>query len=284
MSLQSFFKILIALVLLGVPALFYFSKKTDFIEANTLDDVKAHMQELAPGALVVFDVDNVLIVPGEATLHNVNKDFREDNFKILKNKLSEEDYLYLRGIVKLQYTRVLVNPEMPGFIKSLQDRGIKVIALSSMQTGSLGVIADRHALRIKELRDFDIYFGNAFPDYKKHIYLKGVQGFGQGESAGYLEGVICTNNAPKGEALAAFLAEIKFMPSEIVFVDNKLHKLHSVKMACRKLGIPFKGIHYNEAKLKGPVLNEAVANFQFEYLERNRKWLSDKEAEILMLN
>ena len=58
--------------------------------------------------------------------------------------------------------------------------------------------------------------------------------------------------------------------------QNPLSCLQSVQKECDKRGIVFQGYQYQGAHSKS--WNEALIQFQAEYLSKNKKWLNDDEV------
>lgn len=230
--------------------------------------------------LVIFDVDETLIIPQDMILRPCNQDFLQHCFNTLiyNPAISEKysgDYLISKTLSKIKY--VLVDAKMPALIRGLQQKGIKVIALTAMQTGPFGVIPCMEDWRIQQLKELMIDFQFAFPShfYLKFPTLRGAPVFKQG--------ILCSSQTSKGEALLAFLDAIKWLPKKILFIDDKLNFLLSVESAAEKRQIDFQGFHYLAAKSYPGKLNEELAKFQFRYLAEQGEWLSDEEAQKALL-
>ena len=74
-----------------------------------------------------------------------------------------------------------------------------------------------------------------------------------------------------------------FSLKKIIFVDDKKKHIESVEKVVENLGILFVGIEYTAVKdAKVEPLNKARAEFQFEVLETEHKWLSDDKADVRM--
>ncbi|MBY0292013.1 MAG: DUF2608 domain-containing protein [Alphaproteobacteria bacterium] len=73
---------------------------------------------------------------------------------------------------------------------------------------------------------------------------------------------------------------IDIFPKNIIFVDDKQKHLKSVEAVCQKVRIKFIG--FNHTVVAGrprASLNEKRAQLQVEILEKEHKWLFDKEAD-----
>jgi hypothetical protein len=95
----------------------------------------------------------------------------------------------------------------------------------------------------------------------------------------FKKGVLFTCGLPKGPVLKAFLQYAELSPKKIIFVDDQRKYLESVEAFCKEAKISFEGFEYTAIvdRPKAP-FNEKRAQRQFEVLQRERKWLSDKEA------
>ena len=65
-------------------------------------------------------------------------------------------------------------------------------------------------------------------------------------------------------------------------MGKKLKNLISVQNILKDYKINYLGIHYTELKDKNEVLNQDIADKQFEVLTREHIWLSDEEAEAML--
>jgi hypothetical protein len=88
----------------------------------------------------------------------------------------------------------------------------------------------------------------------------------------------------KGKALKAFLNHYKLKFKKIIFIDDRKKNLESVEKTISKLNIPFVGIEYTAAVMHTEPLNEKRAKLQFKTLSKEKKWISDSEADALLTN
>ena len=86
----------------------------------------------------------------------------------------------------------------------------------------------------------------------------------------------------KGAVVDAFLTSVKIMPKRIVFIDDKSKNLESVAEFAKQNNIEFIGIEYTKALEEKEALNKNIAQLQFEVLEKEKKWISDTEADKLL--
>ena len=77
-----------------------------------------------------------------------------------------------------------------------------------------------------------------------------------------------------------FLDKIKLQPRKIIFIDDRIENIRSVAEECIKYHIEFIGLHYTAAAILSEQLDEKVARYQYDYLLKNKRWLSDAEAKL----
>ena len=121
----------------------------EVVETSTLKQLKPILKQANQETLVIFDVDHVLIMPtDDYTLSRPL--YRKKLWEKLKKKLPEEKSEYLFSIVVSQAKWKLVDNNILQIINHLNYNKIPTIALTSLNTGKLGIINNREDLRIKE--------------------------------------------------------------------------------------------------------------------------------------
>lgn len=85
--------------------------------------------------------------------------------------------------------------------------------------------------------------------------------YGTGKPALYLGGIIFTGNYSKGEVVAAWLKQIDYRPTKIIFIDDKLKNVESVERALHSRDFPFYGLRYD-------YLDKRVANFNWDKTQK----------------
>lgn len=246
------------------------------LQTNNLADVKSLLdKEANQETLVVFDVDDVLIAPTDEFA--ITDPIRKKLSKELKSKYDREKHQILLSDFFMKRKARLVNSRIIDLLTDLKERHVPVTALTGWWTGRFGNILAMEELRFKGLSDVNISFteispfksDNKFPDLQTKGGIPIVK-----------NGIILTALADKGETLLAALNKEKLKFKKIIFIDDDLDQIESVKKACKKLGLNFIGIHYTEAKLIPlPKLNEEMEKLRFEILEKEHIWLSDQELE-----
>lgn len=233
------------------------------------------LEEIAPSesALVVFDIDEVLMVTEDQFLHPYSD---EDFNPLFARALSmgdtpEEKALILDklSLSILQPRRKLTQKNVPAFLLDLQKHNIETLALTSCPTGPFGLIPSIEMWRIDHLEELGVHFSLAkqFPSLSLD---KGI----------YANGVLFSNGHNKGEVLTEFLKETQIKPDHIVFIDNLQHNLEDVEKAMTELEIPFTGYLYRGAEKYFKTRNAKLLETQLEHLLENDNWLPDEHAAV----
>lgn len=255
------------------------SPKSRVYSVDTLELLWNEVDRLDERSLVVFDIDKVLLT-GAGSFHRGTKEQRRElrgNFKLLPKEKRDR----VRSKAVLERERMLVDVRTPELIRNLQQRSIKVIALTACLAGRYRLIERLEDIRLQEIKSFGFDFSPAFP-------MVGCTEFSQlaykHRHPLFKDGVLFASCCDKGEVLLAFLEQAAWRPSRLVFVDNNKHNVASVERAAHALGVPYLGLHYKAAyKLPG-AFDEKLVQFQIDYLIEHETVLTDQEAACLMQN
>lgn len=252
----------------------------EIIQTPNLTPIETAIKKADSSTLVVFDVDDVLITAKDQILQPSNKKLLEILNKGLESRYSEKAAQKLWSIILLERVDEPVDPQMVSLIKETQARGIKVMALTNAWTGSFGNIPSLEEWRVRELEDFGYTFKDSWSTLKSKIFSDSKSKDPKRLPV-FKNGVLFTCDLPKGDILKVFLKHASFLPKKIILVDDKRKHLKSVEAFSRDVGILFIGFEYTAVadRPKSP-LNEKRAQLQFEVLEKEHKWLNDKEADI----
>lgn len=222
--------------------------------------------------LVVFDVDETLTQPTDTYLINEHslqaKAFKK---KLFGQHPEVKDWNGLASIMLQEAPRPLIEPIVVHKIKELEARHILMIVCTGMNTGSYGSLPSLEEWRYNHLKSL------GFQGSYKNLVFK-VNGFNRNPI--FYKGVLSTDLESKGPVLGAFLDQLKLKPHKIVMFDDDLPCLQSVQQECEKRGIAFQGYQYQGTHAKP--WEEALIQFQADYLIKHKKWLSDDEVRPLM--
>src|SRR3990167_10713298 len=180
---------------------------TKIIEITDLAEISPHID--GDNTLIIFDVDDTLVKADKAKLKEIEP---------LVEELPELDTKNL----KLKWFLAQASQKnLKQIIGGLQERG-RVIALT--QCKNL-----KPFYKFYQIDKIGLDFNKAFPNLPL-IKLEGSNG-----EAVFDNGVICCGKNNKGEVLSDFLEKIDYMPSHIIFVDDKLYNLISVERYMQQL-------------------------------------------------
>lgn len=167
-------------------------------------------------------------------------------------------------------------------IENLQKSNIKVLALTNCATGKFGLIPNMENWRIAELNKHGYHFYKSWKDLQD-ISLKSLMKSGNAANPVYKDGILFVDQTgEKGPVLDAFLKYAKIKPKKIIFIDDKSKNLVSVEEFAKQHNIEFLGIEYTKTSEDKEMLNQNIAELQFQVLEKEKKWISDDEAEKLL--
>lgn len=244
-------------------------------KSETLSFLENQIDSLGENDLVVFDMDDVLIVAIDAILHYKYEKIRSGLHSRYFADLPPEQQQLLHSYVWATAETTLVESHVGDLIKALQNRKTKVIVLTAAPVGSLGVIEDTVALRLRELRDKGIDLSLAFPD-SATFALEEIHP-GKGAPA-FRQGVILSSRFPKGDVLAAFLKKVGWKPRRLIFIDDRMTNVESVESSLAELAIELQCWHYTAAERHAKPIDYEIADLQVRTLVEKGIWLSDQAA------
>ncbi|HJK85368.1 MAG TPA: DUF2608 domain-containing protein [Candidatus Megaira endosymbiont of Stentor roeselii] len=267
------------MVLIGLSA---FEASAEIVQASSVNDIKTYTSQFdGKDTIVLFDLDYVLITPQDRVLRYAGEEnnYHSKHFQaILKNFQGKEIALgkdkevpmaeYLISQILFTSKFELVSPDMPNFINEL-DKKMTVVGFTANSSGKYGIVQNEAELHLSRLNSLGYHFKD------NGDLLKG-------EFPECISRVIFTNKADKGKVLLGFLKQLNKNYKNIIFVDDRLKNLISVQNILKDYKINYLGIHYTELKDKNEVLNQDIADKQFEVLARKHIWLSDEEVEAML--
>jgi hypothetical protein len=234
--------------------------------------------------LVLFDVDETLITTPTKSYWQKNREAHQKEIQELENDAQKravaegrEKYIFSKRLAT--EIPVVIEASAPAIIASLQERGVKVLALSRCSTGTYGFIRNLPQWRSDKLKKIGIDFGKTiFPDTIFDELPHDTKGF----YPVLYQGILLTNRVPKGEVLGAFLDRMQYKPSRVLFFDDQKDQVALVATEMCKRGIPFEGYVYNGALQLAAPFDKRILELQFNYLLDHEEWLSDEEAQELL--
>ncbi len=256
---------------------------------KSIHEVQAKVEEVlktqaSEDVLVVFDIDFTLTQPNHlATYYPSIKKHHQVLETIFKNLTSAQRDMSLTLTTNLPQR--LIEKDSPKVVKAMQDKGIKVIALTATLTGSWKDSKNKIIFkRTDALRNFGFNFsfqGRVVPymNFPKHA---------DGYPTLY-HGVLCSNGENngigKGKVLSAFLQQVGmtkgvpygsgYMPKIVIMADDREKNLIDVQeaLAADFPAVQFIGIKYEGAFDYAPqdIFEEDFAKFWQEMVEQARQ-------------
>ena len=249
-------------------------------QAETLFFLEQQLETLDERDLVVFDMDDVLIVPQDAILHLKVEKKRYEIAARYTAHLPDHQQIHFFSLVWKNAETVLVEPHIATLIRQMQEKGIRVIVLTAARVGRVGIIKDTVAFRIHELQSKGIDLRHAFPEVETLTLNELNHGKG---SPVFQSGVMLSHRFPKGEVLATFLKKLNWKPRRLIFIDDLRDNVESVENELSKVGIEeLQCWHYLASNRHVKEVDHAVADLQMRTLIEKGVWLSDKEAKRIL--
>ena len=262
--------------------LFAFKANAQIVQAPSVNDIKTYTSQFdGKDTIVLFDLDYVLFAPRDRVLRYAGEEnnYRSKHFKAIfkdfqgkeiplgKDKVPMAEYLISQILSSSKVE--LVSLDMPNFVNELDSKKMAVVGFTANSSGKYGIVQNEAELHLSRLNSLGYHFKD------NGDLLKG-------EFPECISRVIFANKADKGKVLLGFLKQLNKNYKNIIFVDDRLKNLISVQNILKDYKINYLGIHYTELKDKNEVLNQDIADKQFEVLARKHIWLSDEEVEAML--
>ena len=230
---------------------------------TTMKEIYPFLEKLSSKDLVVFDIDNVILVPKDQAVRPCGRELRHYHWEQIRNT-SPKNYSLYRKIAFEQLNFELVDPEILRVLEYLRRRNINVIALTAFSDEPfLKKGAER---RVQLLESMGVQFDTI--QVTRHPLLTPFL---------QIKGVVFTRKKPKGEVLKSFLQATQLNPDRLVFIDDKKANLESVQESLESR-TPLDLLHFKSKNLADSTkLDSQMVAKQFEHLKNHRVWLSDKQ-------
>jgi len=247
---------------------------------ETILDLEPNLPVLDEHSLIIFDVGNVLLKFKSPLFNARYENVRTYWYERLSKEYDKPQFEKLWSIIlQKEYDLIhLVEKQIPLIIKNLQQSNAKVMALTRTRLGCIGQISSHEDLRLAKLMEHEIDFSQSSPSPDKFVLTEVIS---QSSFPIYKNGILFVEKESKGIALDAFLQRIKWTPSKVFFVDDKISYIQSVQTVIENRGIPFIGFHYTSSLNNLPKLDETVIEQQFKHLIEHEEWLSEEEIQKL---
>ena len=228
------------LLVLFIPHLI----QAEIVEVHTMNQVDNVTSTADHDTLVVFDIDNTLIIPANPAFQIPNVLDNKHLLAEFKKKWCVDQKRIATNLMALTSESKPLDLFASRLLKSLQDRDIPVIALTATLAECDDVITDTLSRRKHQLgmNGFDmsptapstcpVIFDDLKPYFDTYPLTQ--------------HGVICSNGDEntKGEVLAEYFRLIGWYPKKVIFVDDSKVQVESMIEPMERLGIEFIGIHF----------------------------------------
>jgi len=238
---------------------------------------EVNLDNLSKESLFLFDIDEVLLTPADILLRPAGKTFSG------WCKIQPEKFDHYLSIMLAGTNYILVDKKGPDMIARLSKKGVSVMGFTSCRTGPFGVIQSMEKWRSDQLHAVGIDFRPFFSE--EYVFAELVDA--KSNPPLFKNGILfcgdfySSKRSTKGELLGIFLDRMNWRPEQIVFIDDEKKNLEAVSLELDKRGIPFQG--YLLEKPSTP-LDEKIAQLQIQTIVEKKKWISDREAKIIIQN
>lgn len=262
------------------------SEQSRIFSTSDSSFIEEELKEADKNTLVIFDINDVLFEQKELLFKKQNSTLLKNLLKEMSANMSNEEEQTLYSVV-VQRPVVYVDENFVRIIHDLQNKNVKVIALTNGLVGTYGYVKSMDRLLIQQLRDLDYHLEKSWLDLNNaQIYMTKSKD----RKILFAEGIVFANKmiskASKGESLLAFFKYADFYPKKVIFIDDKLKNLKSVSNILEKQGVEFIGFEYTKAKNRknSPVITKEHAKLQLSILKKRHKLLSDEEINKILHN
>lgn len=232
------------------------------MECISLKELQLHLDQLQAGDFLVVDIDDTVITPRSMMFRP-----QSPHHKIIDNLKKQPNTDPIVAIWRLGRHVMLVEPQWPEIIESLKNRGVIVIALTQMHTGTFASIPSMEKWRADELRSFGITF-SPYATKAVEILINNPM------SATLYQGILFTGSHSKVDTLKAFIAKYG-KPPKILFIDDRSEHVQSLRAFCESMQIAYIGCHY-KAVLSLPYdSSQDFGDIQSQKLIKEKVWLED---------
>jgi len=263
---------------------------SDIQEIDSLTEAQTVLDKADVHTLVIFDIDDTLTYHGNVPFQRwflqtgEGKQFRQAVDDHVASKENPNEYNKLIHAKRmLAFTDQPLEPIIVDIIKKLQDRGVKVIALTKFNTGGMakGLIPSLPKLRFDKLKEVDIDFSSSFPE-QEIVFDQLTSELGRHPV--FYKGILLTDAFSKGEVLGLFLDSVSWKPNKVIFFDDRSEYVELVQQEMKKRGIPFQGFIYKAVDKVPFDYEPAVLEKILQHLKEHDEFISDEQARKLLEN
>ncbi|MBQ9334954.1 MAG: DUF2608 domain-containing protein [Alphaproteobacteria bacterium] len=265
----------------------YITERGRTYETNSLTKISDVIGEINERTWLAIDIDSTTAMQTTAALapENVDEYDAVECEYLKENPDARLKYNELEAHLYETFHEILVDKELPEFLKAFRVRGGKVIALTALENCMLGgkMLID---IRYQKMKDLGVDFAESFPNIKPFpiVVDESIRGIKTTISPYYSNGIITTRPYSKDQSFFAFLKKTRLKADKVVFMDDLADNVCVMQSGSLRNEVKYIGIHYlatTQIKLKYPYSKKRL-EFQFDFLYKYKRFPSDAEAERLM--
>lgn len=196
-------------------------------KVREIQSIKEIIDEISDDTLVVFDIDNTVIMPTDQIGSDQWYYFLVKKYQEQYGFCDQEAHHMAEEVWNMTQPFIDTKPVEPmtaPLITSLQGKGTKVFALTA-RTFSIANITRKQLL------------SNAI-DFAKSAPQAGDASLRINNNATYEQGILFQGEGnDKGQTLVEFIKLLSLKPQKIVFIDDKEKNTDNVNKALQELGI-----------------------------------------------
>ncbi len=235
-------------------------------EIFEIKNLKETLSYLKPETVVVFDIDDTLVVPaqmlGGDEWFQSRRRFHQENGHDVAESLEKSlaEWQCVRHLTKMQ----LVEGDASEIVRLIQDGKHPVMGLTS-QGLALATRTKQHLL------EYQIDLNLTAPHPDDHYFQ--ISGHG----VLYRSGILYASGRNKGLTLFTLFEKLSLEPKRILVIDDTLSHLVAIEKFAQEKGIEFIGLRYGFSDTYKAAFNKEIADFQFSNSTFTHI-LSDEEA------
>lgn len=246
--------------------LFLNALQAEIFEIDNIDDIRPYATDSS--GLVLLDIDDTLIAPPFVLGRSGWRVWAKDLLSDIDASFNVYESLALYIAVKVPY--IAVDEAAIKLVADLQAREIPTFAFTARGRTFWYNI---HLVGMDRFTEQQLH--QAGYDLSKSRIPHGLRF----PEAFFYNGIIFTEyKVKKGDFFIKLFKNQSYLPSYIVFVDDKLDQVKSVEKAAKELNIPFYGFWYKASDNESLKLNPMIGNIELEELLLNHTIVTDMQA------